>query len=52
MSVRVVKVIALGVTVGMLATKVIEAGGRMAVEKGKEVLDKRIRKVAKEDKEY
>ena len=51
MSVRVVKVIALGVTVGMLAEKVIEAGGRKMLEKGKGMLDERIRKVAKDDKE-
>ena len=36
---------------GILAAKGIELGGRKAVKKGKELLDKRIRKVAKEDTE-
>ena len=39
------------IVAGILTAKGIEVGGRKAVEKGKELLDKRIRKVAKEDTE-
>ena len=39
------------IVVGILTAKGIEVGGRKAFEKGKEVLDSRIRKVVNEDKE-
>lgn len=43
--------LAVTIVAGILTAKGIEVGGRKAFEKGKEVLDKRIRKVAKEDTE-
>ena len=43
--------LAAAVAAGILIEKGVEAGGRKTVEIGKEVLDKRIRKVVKEDKE-
>lgn len=49
MNIRVVKVIAVGVAAGILGAKGIEFGAKKAVGKGKEVFDKRVRKIVKEE---
>ena len=50
MSIRVVKMIAVGVAAGILGAKGIEFGAKKAVKKSKEVFDKRVRKAVAEEK--